>query len=100
MAELTESKSGDAKGALKRRCRYRARSAAATCCDHDRWPGGFGQKHSGVCSCQALDYLFLDTGVMYRAVTWAALRRSLDVEDGETVGAGGGTATRCAPAGG
>ncbi len=29
---------------------------------------------------------------MYRAVTWAALRRSLDVEDGETVGAGGGTA--------
>ena len=29
----------------------------------------------------ALGYRFLDTGVMYRAVTWAALDRGVDVED-------------------
>jgi cytidylate kinase len=28
-----------------------------------------------------LGYLFFDTGVMYRAVTWAALQRSLPIED-------------------
>ncbi len=42
--------------------------------------------------------LFYKTpGVMYRAVTWAALRRSLDVKDSGQIGAGSGTATRCAP---
>ena len=28
-----------------------------------------------------LDYLFFDTGVMYRAVTWAALEQGLALED-------------------
>jgi cytidylate kinase len=32
-----------------------------------------------------LGYLYFDTGVMYRAVTWAALERNLDVEDVEQV---------------
>jgi len=34
---------------------------------------------------QHFNYLYLDTGVMYRAVTWAALDRSLAVEDEASV---------------
>jgi len=30
---------------------------------------------------EALDYLFFDTGVMYRAVTWAAVLRGLPIND-------------------
>jgi len=30
---------------------------------------------------EALGYLYFDTGVMYRAVTWAALQRGLSLED-------------------
>ncbi len=30
---------------------------------------------------EALDYLFFDTGVMYRAVTWMTLQRGIDVHD-------------------
>ena len=33
-----------------------------------------------------LGYPFLDTGVMYRAVTWAALHRGIDVHDQATLG--------------
>jgi cytidylate kinase len=33
-----------------------------------------------------LGYLFLDTGAMYRALTWLALRRGLDPEDEEAMG--------------
>jgi cytidylate kinase len=33
-----------------------------------------------------LGYRFLDTGTMYRAITWLALRRGLDLEDGEALG--------------
>lgn len=32
-----------------------------------------------------LGYLFLDTGCMYRAVTWAALQRGIDLSDEEAV---------------
>lgn len=34
-----------------------------------------------------LGYLFFDTGLMYRAVTWAALRRKIDIGDEEQVSA-------------
>jgi len=34
---------------------------------------------------QALGYLYFDTGVMYRAVTWAALDRHLDPENSDQV---------------
>ena len=34
---------------------------------------------------QSLGYLYFDTGVMYRAVTWAALDRKIEVEDVERV---------------
>ena len=33
----------------------------------------------------SLGYLYFDTGVMYRAVTWATLARAIDIEDIETV---------------
>ena len=32
-----------------------------------------------------LGYTYLDTGVMYRAVTWVALERGLDIADEETI---------------
>jgi cytidylate kinase len=32
-----------------------------------------------------LGYLYFDTGVMYRAVTWVALRRGIDLEDGDAI---------------
>jgi len=34
---------------------------------------------------QALGYLYFDTGVMYRAVTWAALQRGYAVEDADRI---------------
>lgn len=36
---------------------------------------------------EKLDYPFLDTGLMYRAVTFAALERDMDVHDPEALGA-------------
>ncbi len=33
-----------------------------------------------------LDYIYLDTGIMYRAVTWLALRNHLDIRDEEALG--------------
>ena len=35
---------------------------------------------------QKLGYRFLDTGTMYRAVTWLALDRSIDLEDQAALG--------------
>jgi cytidylate kinase len=32
-----------------------------------------------------LDYLYFDTGVLYRAVTYAALKQGVDVQDGESI---------------
>jgi cytidylate kinase len=32
-----------------------------------------------------LDYLYFDTGVLYRAVTYAALKQGVEVQDGESV---------------
>jgi cytidylate kinase len=49
--------------------------------DRDRWARGFGKSTLGRCLADALGYLFFDTGVMYRAVTWEALQRNLDVRD-------------------
>jgi len=34
---------------------------------------------------EALNYLYFDTGVMYRAVTWAVLDRNIDPSDAESV---------------
>lgn len=44
-----------------------------------------GKSTVGALLAEMLGYLYFDTGVMYRAVTWAALERNLDVEDVEQV---------------
>jgi cytidylate kinase len=45
-------------------------------------PAGAGKSTVGRLLAARLGYLFFDTGAMYRAVTWAALRRGVDL-DGE-----------------
>ena len=44
-------------------------------------PAASGKSTLGQRLAEALHYLFLDTGVMYRAVTWAVLQRGVDVSD-------------------
>jgi cytidylate kinase len=44
-------------------------------------PAASGKSTLGKMLAEGLGYLFFDTGVMYRAVTWAALSRGLPVED-------------------
>jgi CMP/dCMP kinase len=44
-------------------------------------PAASGKSTLGRRLADSLDYLFFDTGVMYRAVTWIALQRGLDVRD-------------------
>lgn len=44
-------------------------------------PVASGKSTIGGLLAQRLGYLYFDTGVMYRAVTWAALDRGLDIAD-------------------
>jgi len=44
-------------------------------------PAASGKSTLGLKLAQALGYLFFDTGVMYRAVTWLALKLDIDVRD-------------------
>jgi cytidylate kinase len=44
-------------------------------------PAASGKSTLGKLLADGLGYLFFDTGVMYRAVTWAALQRGLPIED-------------------
>ncbi len=44
-------------------------------------PAASGKSTLGYYLARRLEYLYLDTGVLYRAVTWAALQRSLSIED-------------------
>lgn len=44
-------------------------------------PAASGKSTLGRRLADSLGYLFFDTGVMYRAVTWLALQRSVDVHD-------------------
>jgi cytidylate kinase len=48
-------------------------------------PAASGKSTLGRRLAEALGYLFLDTGVMYRAVTWAVLQRGVDVHDESAV---------------
>jgi cytidylate kinase len=48
-------------------------------------PAASGKSTIGLRLANALDYIFFDTGVMYRAVTWLALERGIDVHDEATV---------------
>ncbi len=44
-------------------------------------PAASGKSTLGLRLANALGYLFFDTGIMYRAVTWIALDRKIDVRD-------------------
>ena len=44
-------------------------------------PAASGKSTIGELLAQRLGYLYFDTGVMYRAVTWAALARDVPIED-------------------
>jgi cytidylate kinase len=44
-------------------------------------PAASGKSTVGSRLAQALGYLYFDSGVMYRAVTWLALQRGLDLQD-------------------
>ena len=48
-------------------------------------PAASGKSTMGYLVADSLDFLLFDTGVMYRAVTWAALDRSVAIADEEAV---------------
>jgi len=49
-------------------------------------PSGAGKSTIGHALAQRIDATFVDTGLMYRALTLAALERGFDVEDGPALG--------------
>ncbi len=44
-------------------------------------PAAAGKSTIGQAVAEELGYRYLDTGAMYRAVTWTALQRAIDIED-------------------
>jgi len=50
-------------------------------------PAASGKSTIGVRLANALDYIFFDTGVMYRAITWLALQRGINVRDETAISA-------------
>src|SRR4051812_9256937 len=50
-------------------------------------PAGAGKSTVARRLAERLVFRYLDTGAMYRAVTWLALQRGLDLSDGERLGA-------------
>ena len=48
-------------------------------------PAASGKSTIGLRLANALDYIFFDTGVMYRAITWLALERGLDVREEDAI---------------
>jgi len=48
-------------------------------------PAASGKSTIGALLAQRLGYLYFDTGVMYRAVTWIALRDGVPIEDEEAI---------------
>ena len=49
-------------------------------------PAASGKSTVGYAAAQQLDFLFFDTGIMYRAVTWAILERGLNADTEGEVG--------------
>jgi cytidylate kinase len=49
-------------------------------------PSGAGKSTIGYALARAIDATFVDTGLMYRALTLAAVERGVDVEDGQLLG--------------
>jgi CMP/dCMP kinase len=50
-------------------------------------PAGAGKSTLGELLARQLGHLYFDTGVMYRALTWAALQRTVDPADSRTTAA-------------
>ena len=50
-------------------------------------PSGSGKSTVGFALAQRLGATFVDTGLMYRALTLAAVERGIDVDDGGALGA-------------
>jgi len=50
-------------------------------------PAASGKSTIGLRLANALEYIFFDTGVMYRAITWLALERGIAVQDEDAVSA-------------
>ena len=48
-------------------------------------PAASGKSTLGLNLSRYLGYLFFDTGVMYRAITWLAIRHELDLDDEQAV---------------
>lgn len=48
-------------------------------------PAASGKSTIGELLAQRLGYLYLDTGAMYRAVTWVALEQGIDIADEEAI---------------
>ena len=48
-------------------------------------PAASGKSTVGALVAQALGYIYFDTGVMYRAVTWVALQRGIPIADEDSV---------------
>ncbi len=48
-------------------------------------PAGSGKSTVGEQLAKRLGYLYIDTGAMYRAVTWLALEKGVSIEDGATL---------------
>jgi cytidylate kinase len=48
-------------------------------------PAAAGKSTVGELLAQELNYVYFDTGVMYRAVTWAALQRGIAITDSDAV---------------
>src|SRR3989304_1462152 len=49
-------------------------------------PGAVGKNVIGSLLAKRLGYRFLDTGAMYRALTWQALQLGIDLSDEEALG--------------
>jgi len=49
-------------------------------------PAASGKSTMGYQLAQRLNFLFFDTGILYRAVTWVALQQEVDPTDRESVG--------------
>ena len=50
-------------------------------------PAGSGKSTVARALARRLGFRYLDTGAMYRALTWLAMREGVDVEDGRALGA-------------